>query len=304
MGRIVLSGTARPYAQTKKATGIPVKVMGCQNLGQRRSSAPRGARNCDIGHKTQMDVLASLDISSSTSMGLVYRKTAAERKPRPATSARQKERRLRLSSRRREPTGQPLPTQDLFEALRLRVSLRFQENSHSQWRLRRESSRGKRYIREEGIIVKYLKPSLGPEIQLAAIRRSDVIRYIHKRTAKVSDGTVHQETKGTWLPYPLVARRPAQDRGQPGPNATPMPQAPEGLHTLAHERHDEHRVLTARSTLPPVQNEKGEVEEQDQRREHAVGSAVALGTRRGEPSTVTLLVQQTLTPGPSSSTED
>jgi integrase len=66
----------------------------------------------------------------------------------------------------------------------------------------------------------------------------------------------------------------------------PMPQAPEGrIRWLAND--ELHRVLTA-CYLPPVQNEKGEWEEQDQWLQHAAGLSVALGTRRGELLNVTL----------------
>ena len=65
-----------------------------------------------------------------------------------------------------------------------------------------------------------------------------------------------------------------------------LPQAPEGRNRWL--TNDElHRVLTA-CHLPPVQNQKGEWEEQDQWLLHAAGLAVSLGTRRGELLNVTL----------------
>jgi integrase len=60
----------------------------------------------------------------------------------------------------------------------------------------------------------------------------------------------------------------------------PVPQAPEGrVRWLTND--ELHRVLTA-CHVPPVQNEKGEWEEQEQWLQHAAGLTVALGTRRGE----------------------
>jgi integrase len=121
-------------------------------------------------------------------------------------------------------------------------------------------------------------------VKLAAIRRSDVIRYIHKRTGEVSDGTVIKEMNvmkrlfNVAVDLDKIPANPAQ--------RAPMPQAPEGrIRWLTND--ELHRVLTA-CHLPPVENETGEWEEQDQWLQHAAGLAVSLGTRRGELLNVTL----------------
>jgi len=138
------------------------------------------------------------------------------------------------------------------------------------------------YDRQEGIVEKHLKPFFGPEMKLAAIRRPDVIRYIHRRTGQVGDVIKEVNTMKRLFNVAVdLAKIPAN----PAQRA-PMPQAPEGrLRWLTND--ELHKVLTA-CYLPPVQNEKGEWEEQDQWLQQAAGLAVALGTRRGEMLNVTL----------------
>jgi integrase len=161
--------------------------------------------------------------------------------------------------------------------------LKFQEKRISAQVAKGKLSR-EEYIRQEGIVEKHLKPFFGPEMKLAAIRRSDVIRYIHKRTGEVSDGTVIKEMNvmkrlfNVAVDLDKIPANPAQ--------RAPMPQAPEGrIRWLTND--ELHRVLTA-CYLPPIQNESGEQEEQDQWLQHAAGLTVALGTRRGELLNVTL----------------
>jgi integrase len=139
------------------------------------------------------------------------------------------------------------------------------------------------YIRQEGIVEQHLKPFFG-EAKLAAIRRSDVVRYMHKRTGEVSDGSIIKETNvmkrlfNVAVDLDKIPVNPAQ--------RAPMPQAPEGrIRWLTND--ELHRVLTA-CHFSPVQNEKGEWEEQEQWLQQAAGLSVALGTRRGELLNVTL----------------
>ena len=86
--------------------------------------------------------------------------------------------------------GKPLPSEDSFEAFAGEF-LKYQEK-----RISPQVAKGKlsqeEYVRQKGIVKKHLKPFFG-EVKLAAIRRSDVVRYMHKRTGEVSDGTIIKE---------------------------------------------------------------------------------------------------------------
>jgi integrase len=179
-------------------------------------------------------------------------------------------------------SGAPLPSDDSFDAFAGEF-LKFQEKRISAQVAKGKLSR-EEYIRQQGIIEKHLKPFFGPEMKLAAIRRSDVIRYIHKRTGEVSDGTIIKEMNvmkrlfNVAVDLDKIPASPAQ--------RAPMPQAPEGrIRWLTND--ELHRVLTA-CYLPPAQNEKGEWEEQSQWLQQAAGLSVALGTRRGELLNVAL----------------
>jgi integrase len=178
--------------------------------------------------------------------------------------------------------GRPLPSEDSFEAFADEF-LKYQEK-----RISSQVAKGKlsqqEYTRQEGIVENHLKPFFGPEMKLAAIRRSDVVRYIHKRTGEVSDGSIIKEINvmkrllNVALDLDKIPANPAQ--------RAPIPQAPEGrIRWLTND--ELHRVLTA-CHFPPVQNEKGEWEEQEQWLQQAAGLAVALGARRGELLNVTL----------------
>jgi len=86
--------------------------------------------------------------------------------------------------------GRPLPSEDSFEAFAGEF-LKYQEK-----RISPQVAKGKlsqqEYIRQKGIVEQHLKPFFG-EAKLAAIRRSDVVRYMHNRTGEVSDGTIIKE---------------------------------------------------------------------------------------------------------------
>jgi integrase len=177
--------------------------------------------------------------------------------------------------------GRPLPSEDSFEAFAGEF-LKYQEKRISPQVAKGKLSQAE-YIRQKGIVEKHLKPFFG-EAKLAAIRRSDVVRYMHSRTGEVSDGTIIKELNvmkrlfNVALDLDKIPANPAQ--------RAPMPQAPEGrVRWLTNDQL--HGVLTA-CHFPPVQNEKGEWEEQEQWLQHAAGLSLALGTRRGELLNVTL----------------
>jgi integrase len=173
------------------------------------------------------------------------------------------------------------PSKDSFEAFAAEFL------KHQERRISSQVAKGKlsqaEYNRQEGIVEQHLKPFFG-EMKLASIRKPDVLSYIHRRTGKVSDGTVIKETNvlkrllNLALDLEKIPTNPAQ--------RAPLPQAPEGrVRWLTND--ELHKVLKA-CRLPPVKNEKGEWEEQQQWLQHAAGLAVALGTRRGELLNITL----------------
>lgn len=81
------------------------------------------------------------------------------------------------------------------------------------------------YTRQKGIVETKLVPHFG-SMKLAAVRKADVVRYIHDRTGKVSDGTIIKEANtlkkllNDALDLDKIPVNPAQ-RAQ-------LPQAPEG----------------------------------------------------------------------------
>jgi hypothetical protein len=119
--------------------------------------------------------------------------------------------------------GRPLPSEDSFEAFADEF-LKYQEK-----RISPQVAKGKlsqeEYIRQKGIVEQHLKPFFG-EAKLAAIRRSDVVRYMHKRTGEVTDGSIIKEINvmkrlfNVALDLDKIPANPAQ--------RAPMPQAPEG----------------------------------------------------------------------------
>jgi integrase len=167
--------------------------------------------------------------------------------------------------------GRPLPTTDSFEAFAAEF-LKHQERRISPQVVKGKISQAE-YIRQKGILELHLKPFFA-DTKLAAIRRADVVRYIHKRTGLVSDATVIKEVNvlkrmlNVALDLEKIPSNPAK--------RAPLPQAPEGRNRyLTPEQWA--KVFEA-CYIPP--DEDGD--EQEQWLQQAAGLAVALGTRRGE----------------------
>lgn len=204
--------------------------------------------------------------------------------PMKLTPFEQAKRALAQEQHRVEETikfGKPLPTADTFNAFAVEF-LRHQEKRISPVVVKKKISLAE-YTRQEGIVEQHLKPHFG-EMKLASIRKADVLSYIHKRTGKVSDGTVIKEVNvlkrmlNLALDLDKIPTNPAQ--------RAPLPQAPEGrVRWLTND--ELHKVLKA-CYLPPVRNKKGEWEKQEQWLQHAAGLAVTLGARRGELLNITL----------------
>jgi integrase len=118
-----------------------------------------------------------------------------------------------------------------------------------------------------------LKPFFG-DVKLAAIRRADVIRYIHERTGTVADATIIKEVnvlKKLFSDAVDLEKIPANPA-----HRVPLPQAPEGR-TRYLTPEEWMKVFHACYISP---DEDGN--EQEQWLQQAAGLAVALGTRRGE----------------------
>lgn len=173
--------------------------------------------------------------------------------------------------------GKPLPTRDSFEEFAGEF-LKHQERRISPQVVKGKISQAE-YIRQKGIIELHLRPFFA-NVKLAAIRRADVIRYIHGRTGLVSDATVIKEVNvlkrmlNIALDLEKIPSNPAQ--------RAPLPQAPDGRNRyLTPEQWA--KVFEA-CYIPP--NKDGN--EQEQWLQQAAGLAVALGTRRSELLFVTL----------------
>jgi len=167
--------------------------------------------------------------------------------------------------------GITLPTEDNFATFAAEF-LRFQEKRISSRVVRGRLSRAE-YERQKGIVVKHLVPFFGP-MKLAAIRKSDVIRYIQSRIGVVSDGTTIKEVNTlkrlffVAIDDDKISSNPAQ--------RVPLPQAPKGRtrYLLPDEWG---RVFTA-CYIEAAEDGDGI----GQWLQQAAGLAVALGTRRGE----------------------
>jgi integrase len=167
--------------------------------------------------------------------------------------------------------GQPLPSEDSFEAF-AKEFLKHQERRISPRVVRGKISQAE-YTRQEGIVEKKLIPHFG-SMKLAAVRKADVIRYIHDRTGKVSDGSVIKEVNtlkklfNTALDLDKIPTNPAQ--------RAPLPQAPEGRTRFLTP--EQWLAVFNACHIPPTDEEPSPA----QWLQWAAGLAVALGTRRGE----------------------
>lgn len=111
------------------------------------------------------------------------------------------------------------------------------------------------YNGQAGIVERHLTPFFG-DMKLAAIRRADVIRYIHSRVGEVGDGTIIKETNtlkrlfNVAIELDKIGANPA--------HRAPLPKAPEGR--VCWLTNDElHKVLRA-CYIPP--DEDGNEQEQ------------------------------------------
>jgi hypothetical protein len=100
--------------------------------------------------------------------------------------------------------GQPLPSDDTFKEW-ADAFLKHQERRITPQVIRGKLSRAE-FIKQKGIIEAQLKPFFGT-MKLAAIRKADVVRYIHQREAKVTIGTVIKEVN-TLIPRTTVPTAP------------------------------------------------------------------------------------------------
>lgn len=167
--------------------------------------------------------------------------------------------------------GQPLPSEDSFEAF-AREFLKIQERRVSPRVVKGKISQAE-YTRQKGIVETKLVSHFGP-MKLAAVRKADVVRYIHGRTGKVSDGSIIKEVNtlkklfNTALDLDKIPTNPAQ--------RAPLPQAPEGRTRFLTP--DQWLAVFTACYIPPTENDP----KPQQWLQWAAGLAVALGTRRGE----------------------
>jgi integrase len=130
------------------------------------------------------------------------------------------------------------------------------------------------YTRQAGIICKHLIPFFGKETKLAAIRRADVVRYIHQRTGVVSDASIIKEVN-TLKRLFSVAVDLEKIPANPALKA-PLPTAPEGK--TVYLTPEQWQAVFKHCYIEPTDKEPHPA----QWLQWAAGLAVALGTRRGE----------------------
>jgi hypothetical protein len=119
--------------------------------------------------------------------------------------------------------GRPLPSKDSFETF-ANEFLDMQKRRISPRVVRGKISHAE-YIRQKGIVETKLIPFFG-SMKLASVRKADVVKYIHERTSKVSDGTIIKAVNtlkklfNVAFDLDKIPANPAQ--------RAPLPQAPEG----------------------------------------------------------------------------
>lgn len=207
---------------------------------------------------------------------IVWRDIHGQRRSRILKTATVTEARQTLAAEKHkvaeaERFGKPLPSDETFIDW-ANEFIRLQETRITPHVIRGKLSRGE-FIRQQGIIESKLKPFFGA-MKLAAIRKADVIRYIHGRTGQVSDGTVIKETNvlkrmlHLAMDLDKIAANPAA--------RAPLPKAPEGR--TRHLTPDDWKRVFASCYIPPDIYGK----EQEQWLQQAAGLAVSIGVRRGE----------------------
>jgi integrase len=173
--------------------------------------------------------------------------------------------------------GAPVPSDDSF-AVFANEFLEFQKRRKSNHVIHGRVT-PETLQRQTGIIEQHLVPFFG-QMRLAAIRRSDVNKYIISRTGEVSGDTIIKEVAVLKRLF-NVAVSLEKIPSNPALKAD-LPKASEGR--TRHLTNDEWWKLFDACRIPP--DEKGE--EQEQWLQCAAGLAVSLGTRRGELLHVTV----------------
>jgi hypothetical protein len=120
--------------------------------------------------------------------------STGRRRSRSLTTATLKEAREALAAEKHRAekarNGEPLPSDETFSDWADEF-LAIQKKKITTQVTRGELSSGE-YERQRGIVERWLKPHFGT-MRLAAIRKSEVVRYIHDRIGNVSDATVIKE---------------------------------------------------------------------------------------------------------------
>jgi integrase len=167
--------------------------------------------------------------------------------------------------------GQPLPSEETF-ADWADEFLKMQERKIAPHVVKGKISRAE-FVRQKGIVQSKLKDHFG-KMKLAAVRKADVIKFIHERTGQVSDATVIKEVNVLKRMFHLAMDL---DKIATNPAArVPLPKAPEGR--TRYLTPDDWKRVFASCYIPPDHYGR----EQEQWLQQAAGLAVSLGTRRGE----------------------
>jgi integrase len=213
---------------------------------------------------------------------IVWRDTHGRRKSRMLKTATVTEARQILANEKAKVEkakilGAPLPSDETFRDWADEF-LKFQQQRITPHVVRGKLSKAE-FIRQQGIIESKLKPFFGT-MKLATIQRHDVVRFIHRREAEVTSGTVIKEMNV--LKRMLnVAMDKAKITANPALRA-PMPQAPEGR-TRFLTPEEWTRVFAACHIPPDIYGN-----EQEQWLQQAAGLAISLGARRGELLSITI----------------
>jgi integrase len=205
---------------------------------------------------------------------IVWRDTHGRRRSRMLKTATVTEARQILASEKAKVEkakilGTPLPSEESFSAWADEF-LAFQKARITPQVMRGKLSKAE-YVRQQGVVEKQLKPFFG-SMKLASIRRSDVIRFIHQREAKMASGTVLKEMGvlrrllNVAVDLEKISVNPAQ--------RVPLPKAPEGR-TRYLTPEEWTRVFTA-CRIAPLDDDSAQWLQQ------AAGLAISLGARRGE----------------------
>jgi len=154
---------------------------------------------------------------------IVWRDSHGRRRSRMLKTATVNEARQILAAEKAKILGQPLPSDDTFNDWADEF-LKHQEARITPHEVRGKLSRAE-FTRQKGFIESKLKPFFGT-MKLAAIRRGDVVRFIHQREAEVTSGTVINEVNtlkrlfNVAVDLEKIDTNPAQ--------RAPMPKAPRG----------------------------------------------------------------------------